>query len=371
MFTSHPTLLIGESDWQPSMMPKEEFERRIAALWRACPAASCAIVYGDRVHHAELAYLTNLVPKLEAAVAVLSTSGEHAIYVGGGPNMIGAALPLTWITDLMPLHGGQPIGQRAVESKNGWPAVPILIGGGYMPTALRQGIMEGIGGSEPVRDETAQVWNLMRRTTIYELLTVREASLALDAAVKGIVDAWEAGAGVTDAILAGERAANARGAQDVRTLFSTNGGRTLQPFTTPVDTTVDPLQVYVAVRRFNYWAEGFLPISERRQPAADKARDVLRLVLSAIRTGTKTADVANLITAAVRPYRCHPVTERSFANLIGVALEEVPYSNPGARFEQFEIYTVKVGVTDDATNHAIVSAVIRVRDDGIDTFWSA
>src|SRR5262245_61315696 len=161
-------------------MPQAEFEQRIAALWRVCPAASCAIVYGDRVHHAELAYLTNLTPKLEAAVAVISASGEHAIYVGGGPNMISAALPLTWIKELMPLRDGKAIGQRSVE---GGSTPPILIGGGYMPTHLRQAIIEGIGGSEPVQDATPQLWTLMRRPSSYELLATRDTCLALTAAM--------------------------------------------------------------------------------------------------------------------------------------------------------------------------------------------
>jgi hypothetical protein len=310
------------------------------------------------------------VPKLEAAVAVLSTSGEHALYVGGGPNMIGAALPLTWIKEVMPLRGGQAIGQRAIESKNDRPAAPVLIGGGYMPTALHQGIAEGIG-SEAAPDATPQLWTLMRRTSSYEFLAIRDTCLALTAAMAGIATARRTGAGATTAVLAGERAANGRGAQDVRTLFSVDGGRTLQPFTVPADTSADPLQVYVAVRRFNYWAEGFALMTDRRLPAVEKANEVLRLALATIKAGTDTAAVAKLIPAAVRPYRCHPVTERSFANLIGPALEEPPYTNLGATFEAGDVYTIKVGVTDDAHSHAIVSAMIRVRDDGADVLWSA
>ena len=53
-------------------MPKEEFARRVETLWRCAPAATHAVVYGNPRHHAELAYLTNLVPKLEAAVALLA-----------------------------------------------------------------------------------------------------------------------------------------------------------------------------------------------------------------------------------------------------------------------------------------------------------
>src|SRR5947209_11146193 len=95
-------------------MPREEFARRIDALWRAFPEAPCAIVYGSPRHHAELAYLTNLVPKLEAAVALLTRNTEPKLFLGGGPNMVGAAKPLTWVSDLAPLRSGQAVGQAAV-----------------------------------------------------------------------------------------------------------------------------------------------------------------------------------------------------------------------------------------------------------------
>src|SRR6059058_989771 len=108
-------------------MPQEVFEARIAALWKAYPDATRAVVYGSPAHHAELAYLTNLVPKLEAAVAILSRSGAHEIHLGGGPNMLGSAKPLTFIADIKPLRGGQAIGRRTLEMKEGMPGTPLII----------------------------------------------------------------------------------------------------------------------------------------------------------------------------------------------------------------------------------------------------
>ncbi len=369
MLTSHPTLLIGPSDWDADVMPSEQFDRRIEALWRASPDAPCAIVYGNPAHHAELAYLTNLVPKLEAAVAILVRNGAHELHLGGGPNMLGAAKPLTFIESLKPLRGGQAIGQRAAETRTGFPGVPLIIGGGYMPMAMHQGIDETLG--EIALDATAHVWTLMRRTTSHELDAMRESCFALNGAMTAIADAEKAGAGITDAILAGEREANTRGAQDLRTLFSLDGGRTLQPFSTRIDTQVDPLQVYVAARRFNYWSEGFLMVSVRRPPVAAKAKELLRQALAAIKAGVKTADVAELIRAAAKPHRPHPVTERALASRIGLALEEPPYTDAGTTFEAGEFYSIRVGITNDIDAHAIVSAMIRIRDDGFDMLWSA
>jgi hypothetical protein len=199
---------------------------------------------------------------------------------------------------------------------------------------------------------------------------MRNSGVALGAAVKAIVTACANGAGVTDAILAGERAAYDDGAQDVRTLFSVNGGRTLVPYTAPIDQRVDPLQVYMAVRRFNYWAEGFYITSARPQPVFDKAQELLRLALAAIKPGVKPADVEKRVVSAMKRYRCHPVTERALISRIGIALEEPPYTNASAALEVWEFCSVRVGITDRAKNHAIVSAMIRVRDEGLDVFWS-
>ena len=78
MLTPHPTLLIGPSDWDADRMPRAEFARRIDALWAHAPQAGRAIIYGNSRHHAELAYFTNLIPKLGPAVALLSRAGELA-----------------------------------------------------------------------------------------------------------------------------------------------------------------------------------------------------------------------------------------------------------------------------------------------------
>jgi hypothetical protein len=368
VLTSHPTLLIGPSDWDADLMPKDEFTRRIDALWRAFPEAPCAIVYGNPAHHAELAYLTNLVPKLEAAIALLVRDGMHEMHLGGGPNMLGSAKPLTWIEDIKPLRGGQAIGRRALEARTSFPGVPLVIGGGYMPMAMHQAIDEAI--DEQALDATAQVWTLMRRISSHELNAMRESAFALNGATTAVAEARKAGAGTTEALLAGEREANQRGAQDVRTLFSLDGGRTLQPFTNTLKERADPLQVYVATRRFNYWTEGFLLLSDKRLPVAMKAKELLRQALAAIKPGARPADVAELISAGSKPYRPHPVTARACISRLGLALEEPPHTKPGATFENGDIYSVKVGIAN-GTEHAIVSAMVRVREGGTDMLWTA
>ena len=133
-------------------------------------------------------------------------------------------------------------------------------------------------------------------------------------------DAVRVGHGAATALLAGERAAIDRGAQDIRTLFSLDGGRTLRPFETLDDRRVDPLQVYVAVRKFNYWAEGFACISNEPQPAAALAALLLDNALSAIRPGVPLAQLSKILAVGA-PYRVHPVTQGALVSPIGLSLD--------------------------------------------------
>ena len=239
------TLLVGPADWDARRMPKDEFVARIAAFWRRCPSANGAIVYGGRAHHAELAYLTNFTPKLEAALALIPRAGAPQLMVGGGANMLPAAKPLTWIDDLRPLRNvGKAVAEWAAGQRGD--GRPVLIGGPSMPHALRQELAKALG--DGIEDKTADLAALMRRKSAHEIAAIRAACATLAAAMTAIGDAKRTGAGVTAAVLAGEHAAHRRGAQDVRTLFSLDDGCSLRPLDTPVERVVDPLQVYVAVR---------------------------------------------------------------------------------------------------------------------------
>ena len=120
----------------------------------------------------------------------------------------------------------------------------------------------------------------MRCKSPRELAIIREGCAILDAATKALAEANSAGAGITAAVLEAERAAYHLGAQDVRTLFSVDGGRTLRPFEEPIDSTVDPLQAYIAVRHVGYWAEGFVFLSGSEEPILARAAEALKTVIA-------------------------------------------------------------------------------------------
>ena len=88
MLNMHSLLLVGPYDWDETVMPREEFDARIRAFWSRIPESvgSFAVVYGDSRHHAELTYLTNFVPKVRSAMAIVPREGEPVILLQGSRN---------------------------------------------------------------------------------------------------------------------------------------------------------------------------------------------------------------------------------------------------------------------------------------------
>jgi len=365
MFTMHPTLLVGPADWDPVRMPREEFLGRIAALWRDCdPEIAGAVVYGDARHHAELAYLTHFTPKLEPAIALIGRAGPPRLLVGGGVNMLAAAKPLTWIEELLPLReAGAALARWRTDLGSEGLA---LINGDAMPFGLRQNLAKALGSPSDVTETVAAE---MRRKSARELVLMREACATLDAAVVAMRAAQRAARGMTDVVLAGERVAQRRGAQDIRSLFGPGG--TLGPFLVPVAAPADPLQVYVAVRHAGYWAEGFAVLATSAQPTAAQARAVLDEAIGLARPGTPHRALARRVAATIGAGRRHPVTRETFGGSIGLALPQpgcLTETSDG-RFAAGETYTVRVGMTDSGGS-AIVSAMVAITDDGRDVLWA-
>jgi Xaa-Pro aminopeptidase len=365
MLAMNPTLLVGPADWNAARMPKAEFVARADALWRDLPSATGVIVYGDRANHAELAYLTNFTPKLEAGLALIPRDGTPQLLVGGGVNMLPAARPLTFIEDLRPLRN---VGKTVAEWARAQGGAPVLIGSAFMPYGLHREIAAALASG--VTDKTAELRRLMGRKSARELAVLREACATLDATVAAMRAAQGSGAGTTAAVLAGEQVANRCGAQDIRTLFSLDGGRTLRPFEALVERAIDPLQVYVAVRQLGYWAEGFAVLATSPQPCAERAGNVLRGAVARMQAGERCGEIARGIARA--GHLPHPVTARVAGNAIGLAIEEHPLIVAGceARIEPGGVYGLRVGLSDER-GHAIVSAMVAVHEQGNEVLWSS
>ena len=340
MHTMHPTLLIGPADWDSTRMPRAEFDARIGTLWRDFPDAAGVIVFGGSADHAALAYLTHFTPKLEPGIALIPRNGAPRLMVGGGANMLPAAKPLTWVADLVSLRPtGKTIADWTAASGNDTGRF-VCVACDSMPTRMHREFMTALDG-KTVTDGTAAVETQMQRKSERELACVREACATLQTAVAAMKGAHRKGAGVTDAVLAGEHAAVQRGAQDVRTMFSADG-KTMRPFEVPVATKVDPLQVYIAVRQFGYWADGFVRLGMDKG-AGTKVRETLQHFIATTKVGG-------------------PVAGPVVAVSIGLSRDEglATTLQPGG------VYGVRVHNAPGT-----VSAMVAVHEDRVELLWSA
>ena len=369
MQTMHPTLLVGPADWDPRQMPREEFDERLAGLWSDHPNASGAVVYGNSSDHAALAYLTNFTPKLEAAVAFIPRRGAAQLVIGGGVNMVPAARPLTFVENLAPLREAA---KAAAVWAHSLPAGDIImIGGDAMPTGMHRAFDQALGTDRKI--ETADA-TLQARMTIKrprELHALRAACATLDAAAQALRNAAHDRKSVTDCILLAEHAALQRGAQDVRSLFSLDGGRTLRPFDIPVAERRDPLQVYLAVRQSGYWADGFVRVAPAGDTLQEKIGGILDAMIAAAKPGLSCRDLAKLIDAERGSFRLHSLADNVFGSSIGLALDEPPIlaRDSNARLEAGAVYSLRAGLLDETGAGAISSAIVAVTAGGSDVLW--
>jgi Xaa-Pro aminopeptidase len=316
--------------------------------------------------------LTNFTPKLEAALALVPRDGESQLLVGGGVNMIDAARPLTWIERLLPLRD---LGGMAVDWARGLPAGGriLLIGGDAMPFRMRSSLDAALAGAFTVEDGTANLQSRMLRKGSRELVAIREACAGLGRSAAALREAQESGNGATAAVLAAEHTALRGGAQDVRSLFSLDGGATLRPFDVPVEPAADPLQAYLAVRHAGYWAEGFIRVSQAPDPLQQSAIRGLRAMIAAAKAGLSCRELGQIAAAAYSPLRAHPMADRVFGNSIGLALAEPPcLTRAGdARLQEGAVYSLRAGVVDSDGAGAIASGMLLVTATGNEVMWSA
>jgi Xaa-Pro aminopeptidase len=367
MQTMHPTLLVGPGDWDPQQIPRQDYDDRLAALWRDHEGAGGAIVYGNSRDHAALFYLTHFTPKLEAAIALIPRRGEAHMLIGGGPNMLPAAKPLTFISALAPLRDAP---KSTVDWARGLDAGSslVLIGGEAMPFDLRGRLEQGLGTRLENGDPLLQA--RMRRKSAREVQMLRHSCLTLDAAIAALRDAARKKS-VTDCILVAEHTALQRGAQDVRSLFSLDGGRTFRPFDIPIAQRAEPLSAYLAVCHGGYWADAFVHIAAQDDALERKAVQILRAMVAAAKPGLPVRDLHRIADANRGACRLHPLADRVFGSSIGLSLDELPLLAPDstATLETGAVYSLRAGLGDDTRAGAVVSAMVLVADDGPQVLW--
>lgn len=332
------TLLTGPYDWDERVLPKSEYDARLASVraQMANAGVTLLLVHADPREYSAAAWLTNFTPKNGTGIALVPREGAPRILASGTPKMMDAAKRLTWVEDVRPLgHAPKNLGEIVKEGD-----VLATWNFGTLPQAIFAGIAKAVAPRALLAlDEVLDA--ARRRKTPRELELIRGAARFLTSASEVFTSKVRAGAGVRSAALAAERAAIAAGAQDARVMASLSPGGVPLPLDEVSDERVlDPANAGIAVQNHGYWASGYVSVSRSAGVAHAKARDALAAALATARAGARLPDGV-------------------VANAIGLSLDE----GPGNVLEAGSVYAVTSIATEGAST-AYASALVVVRENG-------
>ena len=376
MRLKHTALLTGPYDWDPALVPLQEYETRLAAVGRllAESSASGLIVHGDSWEYGALAYLTGFVPKLGPAFALVGRDTSVRLHVSGSPPMLAAAKRLTWQQDVRPVSDLRASIRDWMREVLLSESLQIgLWGGGALALRPYLAIKAAIEPRGKIVDLEGSLEALRLRKSPWEQELLGQASRILDRATKAMSCAALAGAGSRSAALAAERQAFAAGAQDVRILASARNGGPPLAFEGPSDLVADPLLAYLAVRFAGYWADAFITVSSSPPKALAHAQDALDTMLQNARPGVTFSRLASIGEPCLAPYKVHPLAGHPVGNSIGLSIEEPcqAIAAEGAMLQAGGVYSLRYGAIGEASDNAMVSALIVVRPKKTEVLWSA
>src|SRR5450631_2264323 len=314
MRTVHPCTMIGAYGFEQDRVPRDEFQIRLRALHGVMDAEGCGamLVYGDAREHSQLAYFTNFIPRHRWALALLPRQGEPRLLVSMSSRDMPAQRLMTWIPEVMSAWTWES-GFDSWLAGLGTDAGDIgTLRFDLMRPALMASIEKSLGNR--FRMVAADDEVLARRATRpRELSLIRDACSVVRAGASAFMQAWRDSMGVETAALAGERATRALAAQDVRTLVSFDGGRTLAPFRGAFEPKPEatPLLGYIAVKHRGYWAESFVCAADPPSPVLERSQAGLAAALRSAAPGISAADLHAKATEPLGGSPLHPVLSGS------------------------------------------------------------
>jgi Xaa-Pro aminopeptidase len=370
MRTVHPSTMIGAYGWDQDRLPRDEFQIRMRALQDAMDAKGCSamLVYGDAREHSELAYFTNFIPRHRWALALLPRQGEPRLLVSMSSRDMPAQRLMTWIPEVMSAWTWESVFDPWLAGLGA--DAPMAIGTvrfDLMQPALLASVEKSLGNRFALVAADAEV-RALRATRPRELSLIRDACAVVQAGAAAFVQAWRGGMGVEAAALAGERSARGLAAQDVRTLVSFDGGRTLAPYRGAFEpkSASMPLLGYIAVKHRGYWAESFVCAAERPSDLLERAQAGLEAALRSAGPGIGAADLHAQATLPLGGSPLHPVLGGSVGRRIGFSSNEGSELRRDARhvLEAGDVYALHVGGSDPQSGGAVASAMVTITPKG-------
>jgi len=398
MRTVHPSIIIGSYVWDPDRVPRDEFQIRIGGLHRVMDANGwkAVLVYGDAAEHSALAWFTAFTTRLRWGMALIPREGEPRLLISMSSRDVPAMKLMTWIADVVSGWNWESAFDPWLARIAGEGPIDIgSVGFELMRPPLFESLRKSLGDRfrlHAADDVVAAVRTVRPR----ERSQISAASRLVQTAAAAFIEPWRLGVGIETAALAAERTARMAGAQDVRTLTSFDGGRTLAPFRgafAPQARVEDRMAGYIAVKYMGYWADVFVTGLRRakfaaggdRAPAdyvreyaraqesfpvvqelARRAQAGLRTLLSMAKPGVAAGALHAGATKALGPHAPHPVLSGNVGRRIGLSLNEGGEITADSRhtLAPGEVYSVHVGACDPQAGGALTSAMIAVTATG-------
>ena len=372
MQTVQPCVTIGSYIWAQDRLPYDEFTLRLEELRAAMERNGwpAVLVYGDVREHAALAFLTSFIPRVRWGMALLPRTGDARLLCAMSTRDLLAMRTLTWIADVR--SGMGPEWQKAFdpwfERFSGDQAQKLgTIGFDIMAPVLYATVRRSLGDRFVLQRADDILATPSCRKRPRELTMMRASCKLLEAAAKTFAESWRGSHEPETAALDAERVARSLAAQDVRTLVSLDGGRTLAPFQGRFEKSAGPLVGYLAVKVLGYWADLFVTVDDGSLTAAARhAETALDAIIADTRPGAQIDALHAKAIGALAPYRLHPVLGGSVGHGIGLSLHE------GAEFRASEdamlvedgVYSLQVGAADAKAGNALISAIVHVTAKG-------
>jgi Xaa-Pro aminopeptidase len=365
MLSFQPSIMIGAYHWNEERVPRDEFQIRRHALDAAMAVQgwSAVLIFGDAREHAALAYYTNFIPRLRWAMAILPRQGEPLLLTSNGARDMPSMKLMTWIADVRSgWEWGKHVDPYLARLEGGATATLGIVGLDLMTPTLCTQLARSLGNR--FRLESAEALFPRGRTLRpREASLMRESCALVAAAAQVMRTVWQEGRDPGQAALAAERHARLAAAQDVRTLVSSDNGRSLEP-NYHGDGRDEVLLGYIAVKLAGFWSELFVTASRKDSAMLDRARAAIEQAVAALRPG---GELDSVFTAAavLGSASLHPVLSGKIGWRLGLSLDEGGYIMRGNRelIAPGEIYSLHAGTRNDAGG-AIASAMVAIGESG-------
>jgi Xaa-Pro aminopeptidase len=365
MRTVHPCTMIGAYGFEQDRIPRDEFQIRLRALHGVMDAKGCKamLVYGDAREHSELAFFTNFIPRHRWALALLPRQGDARLLVSMSSRDMPAQRLMTWIPDVFSAWTWESVFDPWLAGLGVDTADIGTVRFDLMRPPLLASLEKSLGNRFRLVGSDDEV-RALRSTRPRELSLIRDACAVVAAGAEAFAQAWRDGMGFEAAALAGERRARALAAQDVRTLVSFDGGRTLAPIRGTFEPKPNgtPLLGYIAVKHRGYWAELFVC---DRSPLLERAQSGLAAALQFAAPGVSAADLYARATQSLGASPLHPVLSGCIGRRIGFSSNEGSELRPDARhvLQPGDVYALHLGTSDPQAG-AVASAMAAITHKG-------